>query len=479
MLAGQLAGKAGMLGSIVVLSRYMSDVSFGRLTLAVALGQVAFFMSDMGVSLVANRMISRSPNAAESVFARAATLRVLLGLSSVALLLLLGLFGGYSEQQVLFFGVLGFAAFFRSSAEVTYSVFRGRERMVYEGITRSSMGIFSFLLAIAVVALDLGNRGAAGVYLARALLGFSLGLLFLGRVGVSPRLAPLSSRGELRKLLASSLPLGIMGLLFIAYQRLDNLLIQAILGDAAVGAYQESFRLLELMILVVAPTLLPGALFPGLCRSYADGWEGTARRVRDMAEAFLAMAAVLTIPVYVGGARLMRLVWGESFLRGQTIGGFTTTLYLLMATLPMYYMMHLLLATILASDRQRITALAAGAAVAASIAGNILLLPRLGLPAAGIMAFASTSIIVLIFYRELAVRHSPLPLWRALPRPAAAVGLGVAVALIANPLPLPARMALASLSTGGCWLATGGLSLLRRVFSRHGEPCTAPTPDAG
>ena len=479
MMAGQIAGKAGMLGSIIVLSRYLSDVSFGRLTLAVALGHVVFFISDMGVSLVSNRRISRNAACAQEVFSGAATLRIALGALGVALLLAVGLLGGYSPQHILFFGVVGVAATLRSGAEVTYAVYRGRERMVYEGIARSVMGLASFGLALLVVLFDLGDAGAAGVYLVRALLAVSVGLLFLGRLGVRPRPAPPSRSGYIRGLLRDSLPLGIMGLLFIAYQRLDNLLIQATLGDAAVGAYQECYRLLEVMVLAVAPTLLPGALFPGLCRSYAAGWEHTVASVRDMTEAFMVMAAVLTLPVYAGGIRLMRMIWGEAFLRGQAAGDFMATLYLLMATLPVFYLMHLLLATILATDRQRVTAYAAGAAVALSIAGNLVLLPVMGLPAAGLMALLSTGLIVTVFYTSLARKHAPLPLWRALPRPLAATAVGVAAALLIGGGPLALRVAAPPLVTAAVWLAMGGAGLTRKMLFGRETFCTEASSASG
>ncbi len=478
-MAGQIAGKAGMLGSIIVLSRYLSDVTFGRLMLAIALGHVVFFLSDMGVSLVSNRRISRNPDRAQEVFSAAATLRIALGAASVSLLLAVGILGGYSPQQTFFFGIVGFAACLRSGAEVSYAVYRGRERMVYEGLARSVMGLSSFGLALLVVRLDLGDGGAAGVYLVRALLALSVGLLFLGRLGVRPRPASPSRRTCMRGLLRDSLPLGVMGLLFIAYQRLDNLVIQAVLGDAAVGAYQECYRLLEVMVLAVAPTLLPGALFPGLCRSYAASWEHTVARVKDMAEAFLVMAAVLTLPVYAGGTRLMEVIWGESFLRGQSTRGFMATLYLLMATLPIFYLMHLLLATILATDRQRVTAYAAGAAVALSMVGNLILLPVMGLPAAGLMALTSTALIVVVFYVNLAMKHAPLPLWRALPRPLLAMAVGTAAALLIGDRSLLLRVVAPPLMTAATWLAIGGAGLTRKMLSRHETSCTETRTASG
>jgi hypothetical protein len=52
MLAGQFIGKGSLFVSVMLLSRYLSDSDFGGLLFSIVLGQVYFFLSDMGVSLV-------------------------------------------------------------------------------------------------------------------------------------------------------------------------------------------------------------------------------------------------------------------------------------------------------------------------------------------------------------------------------------------------------------------------------------------
>ena len=175
----------------------------------------------------------------------------------------------------------------------------------------------------------------------------------------------------------------------------------------------------------------------------------------------------------------MRVIWGEAFLRGQAAGDFMATLYLLMATLPVFYLMHLLLATILATDRQRVTAYAAGAAVVLSIAGNMILLPVMGLPAAGLMALLSTGLIVAVFYTSLARKHGPLPLWRALPRPLVATAAGIAAALLIGGGALSLRVAVPPLVTAAVWMVMGGAGLTRKMLSRREAFCTEASSASG
>ena len=354
-----MANKAAMLVSVMLLSRYLADAEFGRFAYAIALGQIMLFLVDMGIQLMSNRKISSDREAAQSIFETGLGLRVLLGLAGYSLLMLVVLAAGYGGQQTLFIALIGIFAVFEATCEIPYAVFRARERMLFEGITRAAGGAIGLALVAAAVHMGLDPVLAVGSYVVRGVLSTALSLYFVRRSGL--RVLPsFHVRERLLPLLRESLPLGIMGLLFVAYQRLDNVVIKGLLGDEAVGAYQQCYRILETLVLAISPTLLPGALFPALCRSVDRGWRVASERVRAMGEFFLALSFVMLLPLLTAGNSFLRLLWGSSFLRGLPEATVRWTFYLVLAALPAQFFLHLLITTVLAAHRQKITPLVTG-----------------------------------------------------------------------------------------------------------------------
>ncbi|MFO8183648.1 MAG: oligosaccharide flippase family protein [Candidatus Aegiribacteria sp.] len=408
MLSGQFIGKGSLFISVMFLSRYLSDSDFGGLLFALVLGQIYLFLSDMGVSLVLNRRASMRPDDTQELLSASMTLRLILTLLGFPLMLAAGLLLGMSGDRLLIQGIIGLSVFFESYAEMFYSVFRAGERMMFEGFSRVSKGITGLVLVLLVIGLDLGLTAVAFSYVIRTAAATAVAFGGLRSSGFSIR--PLLRRDEVKELFLASLPLGIMGLVTIIHQRADNILIRQMLGENAVAAWQQCMKIIELMVLLVVPTLLPGALFPSLCRAYRDG--GHLRETGDMARVFTAFAVAVSLSVVSTGNRFLRFVWGSDYLRDISASSLQICLYLALAGLAVVYLMHILLASLLAVNKVRIVIPVTAAAMVLVITGNLVLIPMVGLPSAGIFYLAGNLMILLSYWFFLRWRGYSLPIWR-------------------------------------------------------------------
>ncbi len=457
MAGGQLAGKGALMLSLMVLSRYLRDDHFGMLLFAVALGQILLFLADLGVSLVSNREFSLHPERLQSLYSTALGLRLLTTAAAWTLVMAAGIAAGYGRTQMVILALVGAGSGLEAAAELQYAVFRAGERMVYESLARIAGGVGMLVLVLAVRAADLGPEAAAGVYAARAMLALVIGFLFLGRFGVRPR--PGFGGSHLLRLLRESWPLGLMGLLFIALQRLDNVFVRELIGVEAVGAYNEPYRILESLTLLITPTLLPGALFPGLCRAFERGSGAASRRLVRIAGLVTGIAAAVMIPVFAGGMELLRAIWGEGLLRGIPPADFRATFLLLMAAIPAVFWMNYLVASVIAAGRQRTTVPVTSAGLVLSILGNLILLPRMGLPGAAVTVIAVNLFMSLAYYVVLRGRN-PLPLLSGSLLPAACALPPLGLMVLTTGWPLVPRMLAPFLLYLVLWGATGGLSML-------------------
>lgn len=459
MLSGQLLGKGALFASLMMLSRYLDDTSFGMLVFAVALGQILIFLADLGVSLIANKKFSLNSDRIQEIYSTALGLRFLTSIASLALLMIVSEIAGYNPHQQLMIVFIGFGAALEAVTELQYAVFRARERMVYEALSRGAGGFTALLLALVVVIADLGSIAASATYTIRSMVILGSSLFFLRRFRI--RIRPGFCIRHMLKLLGESWPLGVMGLLLVAFQRIDNVVIRATCSVEAVGAYQESYRILETFLLLITPSLLPGALFPGLCRSFAEGWEAARSKMVSIAQLVTGIAGAVMIPVLAGGMDFLRLVWGENYLRGLERSEVQTAFFILMAGIPAVFWMNFLVASIIARGKQWITMPVTAIALVLSLAGNILLVPRIGIPGAAIMVISVNFVMSLLYFITLR-RDGVLPLLRLLWKPLIAVLVSVPMIFLTTGLPMIIRMIVPTSAYLITWFMLGGAEMLLR-----------------
>jgi len=463
MLTGLVVGKGTLFLSLMLLSRYLDDTSFGMITFAISLSLILFFIIDMGVSPIANRKFSIDPSRTQEVFSTALGLRAILTVLGYSLLLGASLIF-YSKSQAMIVAIIGAGFVLDSWGELVFAIFRSRERMGLEARSRIAGAVTSLVLVLLVVKTDLGVYAAAATYTLRAGVLLTSAFLALGRFRI--RLSPGFSGTHIMRLLRESWPLGAMGLLFVAFQRLDVVIMEACLGIRAVGAYNEIYRILETLVLVITPTLLPGALFPSLCRAFRDGWSGFSRKMGGIAQLVTGLAGLVMMPVFAGGTRLLEFLWGSDYLRGQDPGDFRLAYIVLMAAIPILFWMNYLVASVIAAGRQKITVVVTAVSLVLSVGGNLVLIPMIGLPGAAIMVAASNGVMALLYFLVLR-KFGPLPLLGDIWKPAISALAGVLVIYMTRSIPsLPVRMLIPAAAYLAVWLPLGGLKPLKRIAIR-------------
>jgi O-antigen/teichoic acid export membrane protein len=366
---------------------------------------------------------------------------------------------------MLVLGIIGSSVFFESFAEMFYSVFRAREKMIYESICRIIMGTICLITVLIFIRFKMDLTAIAFAYVIRTLAAVIAATVFAKKIGFS--IQPSIDKGKLKELFIASLPLGIMGLFTIAHQRADNVLIRQMLGENAVAAWQECLKIVEIMLLLVVPTLLPGALFPSLCRAFRD--EGYQRQTGNMARIFTALAVILFLSVLSTGDRFLRFIWGSGYLRNISSSELQLCLYLCLIGLAIVYLMNILISSLLAVNRVMIVIPVTTAALILVIGGNLLLMPVMGLPSAGIFYVAGNLLIIVSYWIFLRWKGYSLPIWKE-----AAISILVsipafaAVVLIRGLSFLPALL-LPPLIYIPFWWLTGGGRAVREVFPHKME----------
>jgi O-antigen/teichoic acid export membrane protein len=255
----------------------------------------------------------------------------------------------------------------------------------------------------------------------------------------------------------------VNALLVSLFFRIDVFVVQAVRGDTALGVYDASYKLINLLTIVPAYAVL--AVFPLLVRRADDDRAlREAQRVATYLLVTIAWIAVATISALATPA--ITVLAGHAYLPEAAV-----LLSILVWFAPLSFLNGVTQYVLIAQSRQRRLLPVFLAAVAFNVVANVALVPPYGARAAAVNTVATEAVIVVTFW--LVTRSSSYPaidrtllvqLWR----PTVTGLLATVVALVLRSEPfIAAAAALATLAVVGAVLRIAGpteLALIRRVL---------------
>ncbi len=458
MLAGQLFGKAGLFVSLMIYSRLLGDGSFGELLFAVSIGLIIIFLSDMGATMLITRRIAAG-NLVDSILSSALILRTGLSVITVSLVSVAGWAAGYSTSQLVLILLVSTGFILDGYCETSFAVFRARGTMVYEAVARAIHGVVGVGLAVFAWKTGQGAVFAGGSYVIREIPA----VVFVYAVLWKKMKFSMKWSAEVFEsvlpLLKAAVPLGLVGMLFAAGERLDSVFIKAELGDEAIAAYQQCVRILEALILIVTPTLLPGALFAALCEAAQQSWGKARRRIAWMTELFLVIAMVLVIPLWAAEQHILRVVWGSDFLRGVSPVELQYAYRLVLLTLPVAYIFHMFMAIMISVERQRKAVPVVAIALVVEIVLFLTLIPSMGIVGAAVAHMVLLMSVAVMLSWDLHRKYGPTGFTRGARRPLLASLPSFAI-LALKPFDNTVNAAISLAAFVAVWLFSGGKDIL-------------------
>ena len=116
----------------------------------------------------------------------------------------------------------------------------------------------------------------------------------------------------MRHLLSRSWPLVIMGFAIAVYMRLDQLMIQHMLGNAAVGQYAVAVRVSEAFYFI--PMIVTTSLFPAIVQARMKGPDVYHARLRALSSLLVWVSLGLVGLFMIGAKALIQLFFGPEYM---------------------------------------------------------------------------------------------------------------------------------------------------------------------
>ena len=293
-----------------LVARYLGPVRLGSLSYCTALITLAGGFAALGLDSVIKRELLQSPADAAELLASGAVLRLLAGLASFGLLLVLvgtGVLGTGEERRLLL--VLGLMLF-QPVALVPDLWLQAQLRAKYSVWAQTGALAASAALRIYLITAQAPLVAFAWAVTLESVLAAAGITLLARRVGLDfSWLAARSAR--MRRLLGEAWPLMFSSLAIILYIKIDEVMLRHIAGAGAVGIYAAATRFTEIWYFI--PLALASSLLPALLRARERGAADYRRRLQHYYDLNAAVGYALSVPIALAAPWIVRAAYGSAF----------------------------------------------------------------------------------------------------------------------------------------------------------------------
>jgi O-antigen/teichoic acid export membrane protein len=369
----------------LVLVSALSPDAFGIYGTAVAFVLIGTSVTNFGMGPIVIRDVARHPQRAGKVLTATLFMQTALGLLAYAGVNAAAALGGYSEAVRVFVAIAGVSLILDVLGNMCNDLLLAQERMVASAALTIAHIITMVILAGIGLAAGYGLFGVYAGTLTASLLRTLAAWALVLRGGTHP-VWPFD-RGTAWPLLLNGAPLALAAFLYLAYQQIDKLLTNRILGDADTGYLAFAFFVVFALVELLNTTILT-ATFPLLSRAHDDSnRELFGFIVQKLAffTVIIVLPITLTLTVFTGDV----IGWFAFLEKYRPAGEVLRVLA--------WYALATMLVAVLSQgltvqNRQRRTLGIRAAGLAVNVALLIALLPTLGVPGAAVAAVCAEAL---------------------------------------------------------------------------------------
>lgn len=184
-----------------------------------------------------------------------------------------------------------------------------------------------------------------------------------------------------RSLISRSWPLIFSGMLTTVYLKVDQVMLQHLMDETAVGLYAAAVKISESWITI--PWILSGSLYPALVNAYKEDNVLFINRIRQMYILLIAVALSVIIPVCIFSKFIILLIFG-----GEYSGSFSTLQIHIFSTLFIFFG-SVSNRWLILDNNQRFWMINSATGAVVNIALNLYLIPIFGINGAAIATLIS------------------------------------------------------------------------------------------
>lgn len=388
---GQILNKVLGLILVIYAARKLGEEGFGRYTVVMAYYVIVNVIIDFGLRPLIIREVARNREQANSFLFSSLIIKTVIHIGSLLILfpLLHITSTPFETSYATILAILALLPF--TYSQTLSSLYMALERMYYEAFI---VTLGQFLWVVTVIGLLASGYSLISIFKALIFLNtiiFTVNYIIFTKRFFKPKFT--FDWQLIKKMLHKALPFAMTSAFAILYFRIDTIMLAMIKGELEVSWYGVAYRFTDAVQFL--PISLMVSLYPILSRLFLRNQE----TMQVLVEKSYYYLFVIGLPIAAGlslsAEKIIKLFFHNTYMESISV-----LIILSWALLPLF-LNSVLITTMNSSNRQHRVTRATLISLFANIAGNIILIPLLGVYGACLTTILSECIIVFILKHEI------------------------------------------------------------------------------
>ena len=373
----------------MMLARYLSIEDFGVLNFAMSYAALFLLFTNLGVSQIVTRKISRGDADAQSLLGNSFTLISVLSIFVTIIAIVSVNLVGYSELTALAASIYALSILFMALQGIFSISLTVHLEMMYSSIST----IIQKFGALGLVALMIFLNYDVITLVTANLVAVAVGTVFMFFFSMKYiRFSPKVDFGVWKSLLIESWPFALMGLFMVIHFRIDLLMISLLSTELNVGYYSAVYKLAETPLILISATTV--SIFPILSKFFAD-----KIRIQKILRICINVSMTLAIPMATGATLLSKgiidIVYGAKYL--PIADSFSVTVW----SVVMIFMIMLFATSLNATNKEKNVIKITLVGLIANVILNIFCIPQFGYLGSSMATALVLMYMLVMFYGEV------------------------------------------------------------------------------
>ena len=372
----------------IILARALGVEEFGRFMFALSFTGIFLTFIDYGFNLLIVKEVSQKPESLKNWVSSIINAKILLSIAFTIILIITLEILKYPDDTFLIVGILWLSVIFYSFGFFFNNVFRGLNQFQYETYPTILLNAAQFVIVGVFLLLGFKALSVAIAYLLARMFYFAYSSYLLSlKVSKIPIAYNLS---ESIKSLKIALPYGIHAILATLYFQIDTVFLSYFKGNAEVGYYQASMRIL--MATMIAYEVIVSAFFPVIAASIKNDKEKFDKYALFLNKVVIYIGLVFGTGIFMFSKPMISLLYGAQYQNSIIIMQVLAVVIFLRFLGAGYALF------ITVVEGQKYRAIGVSLSVVVSIILNIILIPKLGAVGAAIASLITHVVLNSIYF---------------------------------------------------------------------------------
>jgi len=360
-------------------ARYLGVEGFGVLSLALSLTGIFGVFTDLGLSTLTTREVSRDKSLANKYIGNTAIIKVILSFLTFGLIALVVYILGYPETTKNVVYLITFSVIFGAFTGIFNSIFQAFEKMEFMSLNIILNAVLMVTGVLIVIYFGLGIIALASIYfISSGIILFLTFFIYTWKFFLPKIHLDLNFW---KPTIKEASFFGLSSILIVIYFYIDSIMLSIMVSNYAVGIYNAAYKLI--FVLLFIPSVFLISIFPVMSQHYESSKKLLKIEYEKSIKYLFAIAMLIFINGYIFADKIILIIYGTIF---------TAAIFVLQALIfvvPLIFMTYLFGNVFGAINKQRIVTIVVCVSTLLNVGLNLILIPKFSYIGASIATVAT------------------------------------------------------------------------------------------